>query len=80
MAWTEQEIKEYGKIRMRELGPLYATAGININNPEERARYLAEDVLKLTMTDQDIIMSIAKERGKAQALKELEITVLSTFF
>ncbi len=80
MPWTDQEIQKYREIRSMDLGPLYAAAGIDRSHPEERAKYLAEEVLKLTMSDQDALMSIAKDRGKAEALRELEIITRSTFF
>ena len=67
MTWTEEEIEKYNEIRLTDVEPLYKDAGIPLDNPEERARYLTEDVLKLTMTDHDVIMSMAKKEGESVA-------------
>jgi len=80
MAWTQEEIDEYAMLRKHELGPLYAAAKIPTNEPEKRARYLAEDVLNLTATDHDVIMTMATSQGKAKSLVMLESMVLAAFY
>ena len=76
MAWSKEEIEEYKEIRRRELGPTYATIGIDIDNPEKRAEYLAER-LNLTLTDHDVIMRTA---SKVEALIMLEDIDIKVFF
>ena len=82
MTWSEEEIETYRTIRRKELGPLYAAAGLSITEPEKRAEYLAGK-LNLTMTDHDVIMreaSTLSSNGKAQALKLLEDMAIEIFF
>jgi hypothetical protein len=68
MAWTEKEIKEYKELYNTDkdiiLRSVYLQAKIPADKPEERTKYLAEHILNLTMTNHDVIMGLAKERGK----------------
>ncbi len=77
--WTPEEIEQYERNRKSKLGPLYASAGIPINNPEARAEYLKE-VLNLKIEDYSTIITIAKEKGRLEVLKTLEKWVIETFF
>lgn len=78
MVWTKQEIDSYKAIDNPKLDVLYEALGIHKYDPEARAKYLAEDVLKLTMTDHEIVMSRAAEKGKGAALNLLEEMLLAT--
>ena len=61
----------YAPRECKPLQDLYDKKGIS-GNPEERARYLAEDVLKLSCSDHAYLIRIAKEEGNAAALNFLE--------
>jgi hypothetical protein len=79
--WSEDEIAEYRTV-MRTNSYLQATymmAEIPPNNPEERARFLDEDVLKLTMTDHDLIMRISHDKGRVAGLIRLEDMFISHY-
>ena len=54
------------------LDGIYAKAEIPASNPEERSRYLAEDVLDLSMLDHDLVMRTAAKDGRHVALNVLE--------
>jgi len=77
MLWTDHEIQTYrlGRNSDIDLRILYmqAPGGPILNsNPEKRAKYLAENVLHLSLTDHDVIMRLAEEKGRPAALKFLE--------
>ena len=72
MVWSEEEIEIYRQVSSPKLDDIYAQVGIHPTNPEERARYLAEDVLGLGMTDHDLVMRTAKQDGRPAALNLLE--------
>jgi len=72
MAWTQEEIENYRQVDNSQLTLLYANAGVLRKNPEEKARYLAEDFLELIMTDHGFVMKEASEEGRAAALNMLE--------
>ena len=76
MAWTDEEITAYQQINSLILDNYYSEACISKNNPEERAKYLAENILNLNMTDHDIIMRTAAKTGKPKALNLLEELVI----
>jgi hypothetical protein len=78
--WTQEEIERYKSIANEKLGLLYVLAGIDLDHPEQRAEYLAEKILKLTSTDQDMIMRRAHDLGKHIALRDLEEMVYKTYF
>lgn len=77
MAWTNEEKKAYIPPVTYPLSSLYRHACIDSKEPEKRAEYLAEKVLKLTATDHDLFRQTAKQEGKAQALNLLERMFLS---
>ena len=77
--WSREEIDEYKVDRKLELGPMYAAAGISIDEPHRRAEYL-EKQLKLGMTDEEIIRGVTKEKGRPAGLKMLETMALMNFF
>ena len=79
--WSEEDIGKYDNLRVknRELGLLYALAGIPISEPEKRAKYLA-DKLNLTASDQGTFLTIAKASGRPLALQALEMTFMANFF
>lgn len=79
MIWTETDIASYHPRFNRRLYMLYGHARISSRDPERRTAYLAEKVLRLTMTDHDLLGRIAKEEGKAKALEHLEKWVLTSF-
>ncbi|HLD15572.1 MAG TPA: hypothetical protein VJB94_03255 [Candidatus Nanoarchaeia archaeon] len=76
MIWTKEEIGSYTPIESKKLVELYEGLGINKYDPEKRAEFLAEK-LQLTMTDHDVIMRTAAEKGKPAALNLLEEMVLA---
>ena len=72
MLWTTKEIEEYVQNRSPSLRMLYASRKLPANDPMERARYLSEVFLNLTMTDHDLIMRTAAKKGRTAALEILE--------
>jgi len=80
MVWTSEEIKTYAQVGSAFLDGVYAADGKTPDDPEERARYLAEEVLGgLTMTDDELLMRVAADEGRPAALNLLEGMVLSHF-
>ena len=77
MVWTNEEITAYEPLDYAPLQKLYRDKGLSIYNPEARAKFLVEEVLRLTMTDHDIVMRTAKAEGRASALRLLEGIVAS---
>ncbi|MAG02484.1 hypothetical protein CMI42_04045 [Candidatus Pacearchaeota archaeon] len=80
MTWSNAEISDYKQLGDPILYDLYAKAGIPKTKPEERARFLGEDVLGdgLTMTDHDLISRKAAKDGKPAALNLSEEIAIST--
>ena len=76
MVWTQEEVGGYHQVDNLALTSLYSSAGVG-ENPEERAKYLAESFLGLTMSDHEIIMKKAGEEGRPAALKLLEDIAIS---
>ena len=75
--WTKPEIDEY-LAKAREYEPLrllYEKAGMD--SIQDRAKYLAETVLKLTMSDQDMVMRHTNEKGRPAGLLLLEDMVIA---
>ncbi len=72
MAWTQRDMQSYRPLKDDYLNKLYTDAKIPENDPEGRAKYLAEDVLGLTMTDHGIVMRTTFEKGRPAALNMLE--------
>ncbi len=74
MTWTDTEIEEYRNNKSQDpvLRMIYLQARIPADKPEKRARYLAEEVLKLPKIDHVAIMNLAKKSGKVHALIRLE--------
>jgi len=70
--WTKEEIKGYQQVVDGSLSRLYEEAGIPADDPERRARYLAEELLGLTMLDHEVVMRKAKSEGRPAALNLLE--------
>ena len=77
MVWTAEEISAYIPPVTHPLSSLYRMASIDAGDPEKRAQYLAEKVLQLTLTDHDLLMRMAKEKGRVSALQDLEQMFLS---
>ncbi len=77
MTWTDQEIAAYHPLDYPPLNLLYQDREISRYNPEERARFLADVVLRLGMTDHDLLMRVAASQGKAEALRLLEEMVVA---
>ncbi|NQU78973.1 hypothetical protein HQ545_04355 [Candidatus Woesearchaeota archaeon] len=77
MVWTQEETEIYGQIPSPKLDRIYGEAGIPESQPEQRAKYLAEHVLNMGMTDHDLIMRTAKKQGRHVALNMLEKMVIS---
>ncbi len=75
--WTNEEKRQYVPRDYPQLKELYEQAGISINEVERRAQFLAEEVLKLGMTDQDLNMRTASLEGRAAALNQLEDWVIA---
>ena len=78
--WTKEEIGRYEDMRRKELGPMYAAAGIPVEEPWRRAEYLFE-ILRphLAMTDEDVLNSITKRNGKPDGLRFLEDVAVDLF-
>lgn len=78
--WSIQEIQKYQEIKSDNplIKGLYLNKGIPVSNPDERAKLLARE-LKLTATDQQTIMEIAKAEGRPKALNQLEEMFLLNF-
>ena len=76
MTWTDEEIITYQQVNSHILDNIYSEACIPEKNTEERAKYLAENILNLTMTDHDIIMKTAHKKGKPETLNLLEEIVI----
>jgi len=79
MGWPKSEVDRYHDDRIRELGPMYAAHGISIHEPEKRAEYLMR-ILKLGMTDEDLINRTTCNAGEAKALLMLEEMAVNEFF
>ena len=79
--WTNEEKRQYVSRDYPQLRDLYESLEfqklIPANDLEARVKHLAETVLKLTMTDQDLIMRTATEKGRATALNFLEDFVIA---
>ena len=72
MDWTTEEIEKYFGERNMYLEALYSHRGLPPGNPAERARFLAENVLDLGMTDHERLRSIASLEGRDVAMNRLE--------
>lgn len=48
-----------------------------VTNPEGRARYLAEEVLRLGMSDHEVIMAAVQQRGRPETLNMMEDMVIA---
>ncbi len=79
MTWSEKEVLAYEPVNNHLLDGVYSDSGIPPTNPEERTRYLAEEVLELGRTDYDLIMRTAKEEGRHVALNLLEEMAITRF-
>ena len=56
MIWTDSEIREYKPRMYERVQEIYEIVGIPASNPEERARYLAEEILQLNVLDHEKLM------------------------
>ena len=72
LVWSPTEIVAYRPVQDDYLQQLYERAGIPETDPQERGRYLADDFLRLTMTDHDLLMHVAGQKGRPEALNCLE--------
>ena len=70
--WTKEEIEGFQQVLNEGLSHLYKETGIPADDPERRARYLAEEILDLTMVDHEVVMRKAKSEGRPAALNLLE--------
>lgn len=77
MLWTNQEIEAYRPRPYDPLLRLYEQRSLPVTDPEARAKFLAEEVLQLTMTDHDVVMRLAQTKGKIIALHSLEDMVVN---
>ena len=68
--WTKEEILRYEPIDYEPLSRLYKER--RLHTPDARAYFLAEIVLELTMTDHDIVLREAHQKGRPEALNALE--------
>ncbi len=75
--WTEPDVANYRQIEDPALSSLYEQAGLAEAGPEERARYLVEEFLNLTMTDDSAIMRMAAVQGLPKAMNALEQLALA---
>ncbi len=66
------QAKDYEPLRK-----LYEAHGLPETDPEARAKFLAEDVLQVTMTDHDLLMRTASYDGRAASLVLLEDMVIA---
>ena len=71
-AWQPHEVEDYRQVKSEYLDELYAARDILTTDPEERARYLTEDVLDLNAGDRKACEVIAADRGRPFALNQLE--------
>ena len=76
MSSTKPEIEAYRPRPYDPLLRLYEQYSLLLTDPEKRARFLAEDVLRLTMTDPDVVMRLTHTKGKVAALHFLEDMVV----
>jgi len=75
--WTKPEINAYTS-KARAYKPLQqAYQEVGLEHPQERAQFLAEEVLQLTMTDHDVVMRITHDEGRAAGLLVLEDMVIA---
>ena len=72
MVWTENEIRAYQPRENEKLVELYSKNNLSTEYPESIAKFLAEDYLGLTMTDYDLVMRKATNKGRPVALNFLE--------
>ena len=75
--WTKKEIDIYQEFSNKKIEILYASTKLPMENPADRARFLVEDILKLGMTDNELIMKVASNFGKPIALRLLENMAVS---
>lgn len=68
--WTEEEVRRYVPRTDQRLIGLYEEN--DLKRPEERAKFLSENYLGLTMTDHDVVMSKAAKEGRPAALNFIE--------
>ena len=76
--WSGKEIEKYQQIRRKELDPVYIVKEIPSRDPASRVKYVTNLLEKLGAYDfeNDIVNSIARQKGKPKALVHLEETVL----
>lgn len=74
--WTEDEINRYQSKQSdyEPLQKLYQTRGLL--TPDQKAKFLCETVLEMTMVDTDIIMQTAHEAGRDCSLIMFEEFVI----
>ena len=74
--WSSEEKGRYEPRTYEPLQRLYDKYHLSRESPWERAEFLAENVLTLTMTDHDLLMRDAGANGRAHALNMLEDMVI----
>ncbi|MBT4824323.1 hypothetical protein HN695_02120 [Candidatus Woesearchaeota archaeon] len=75
--WSTEEVGRYEPRSYEPLTRLYDKYHLSRESPWERAEFLAENVLSLTMTDHDFLMRDAGANGRAHALNMLEDMVIA---
>lgn len=80
MVWTQPEINDYLRLRTKynPLEKFYEENGIEESDVEKKSKYLIENVLNLTMTDEDLLNRTIHNEGRARGLIFLEELVKSS--
>ena len=80
MIWTQPEINDYLGLRTKynPLEKFYEENGIEESDVEKKSKYLIENVLNLTMTDEDLLNRTVHNEGRARGLIFLEELVKSS--
>ncbi|MFT4302930.1 MAG: hypothetical protein ACMXYG_00030 [Candidatus Woesearchaeota archaeon] len=75
--WTDEDKKRYIPRDYEPLVNLYKEHKLPIYKPEERAKFLTEQVLSLREVDIKLVKTVDKEMGKGAVLNLLEDMVVT---
>ncbi len=78
--WSKEEIGQYEDMRRKELGPMYAAAGIPVREPWRRAEYLYEKLKPhLRASNERVLKSVTEREGRPAGLRFLEDLAANLF-